>query len=60
LTWEARVERTGPAKDDAARAALPLSGIRVLDVASFIAAPVAATVLGDYGADGASGHWQST
>ena len=34
-----------------ARAALPLSGIRILDVASFIAAPVAATVLGDYGAD---------
>src|SRR3990172_2969510 len=32
-------------------AALPLAGIRVLDVASFIAAPVAATVLGDYGAD---------
>jgi formyl-CoA transferase len=31
--------------------ALPLSGIRILDVASFIAAPVAATVLGDYGAD---------
>jgi crotonobetainyl-CoA:carnitine CoA-transferase CaiB-like acyl-CoA transferase len=29
---------------------LPL-GIRVLDVASFIATPVAATVLGDYGAD---------
>ena len=29
---------------------LPLSGIRVLDVASFIAAPVAATVMGDYGA----------
>lgn len=30
---------------------LPLCGIRVLDVAAFIAAPVAATVLGDYGAD---------
>lgn len=30
---------------------LPLAGIRVLDVASFIAAPVAATVMGDYGAD---------
>ncbi len=30
---------------------LPLSGLLVLDVASFIAAPVAATVLGDYGAD---------
>ncbi len=30
---------------------LPLAGIRVLDVATFIAAPVAATILGDYGAD---------
>lgn len=32
-------------------AALPLHGITVLDVASFIAAPVAATVLADYGAN---------
>ena len=32
-------------------AALPLSGVRVLDVASFIAAPVAATVMADYGAE---------
>lgn len=31
--------------------ALPLADIVVLDVASFIAAPVAATVLSDYGAD---------
>ena len=30
---------------------LPLAGIRVLDVATFIAAPVAATILADYGAD---------
>jgi crotonobetainyl-CoA:carnitine CoA-transferase CaiB-like acyl-CoA transferase len=29
---------------------LPLAGLKVLDVASFIAAPVAATVMGDYGA----------
>ena len=29
---------------------LPLAGLRVLDIASFIAAPVAATVMGDYGA----------
>ncbi|MGC5376566.1 CoA transferase, partial [Salmonella enterica] len=36
---------------DANGAALPLDGIKVLDVASFIAAPVAATVLADYGAD---------
>jgi formyl-CoA transferase len=30
---------------------LPLAGITVLDVSSFIAAPVAATVMADYGAD---------
>ena len=30
---------------------LPLDGIRVLDVSSFIAAPAAAVVLGDYGAE---------
>lgn len=30
---------------------LPLSGLLVLDVATWIAAPAAATVLGDYGAD---------
>ena len=30
---------------------LPLKGLRVLDLASFIAAPVASTVLGDYGAE---------
>jgi crotonobetainyl-CoA:carnitine CoA-transferase CaiB-like acyl-CoA transferase len=31
--------------------ALPLSGLRVLDPASFIAGPVATTVMGDYGAE---------
>jgi crotonobetainyl-CoA:carnitine CoA-transferase CaiB-like acyl-CoA transferase len=30
---------------------LPLAGLRVLDVSSFIAAPAAAVVLGDWGAD---------
>jgi len=30
---------------------LPLAGVRVLDVSSFIAAPAAAVVLGDWGAD---------
>ena len=30
---------------------LPLQGLRVLDLASFIAAPVATTVMGDYGAE---------
>ncbi len=32
-------------------AELPLAGLRVLDVSSFIAAPAAAVVLGDFGAD---------
>ena len=32
-------------------ATLPLAGLTVLDVSSFIAAPVATTVMGDYGAD---------
>lgn len=32
-------------------ASLPLAGLRVLDVSTFIAAPVAATVMADYGAD---------
>jgi formyl-CoA transferase len=32
-------------------AELPLAGLTVLDVSSFIAAPAAATVLGDFGAD---------
>jgi crotonobetainyl-CoA:carnitine CoA-transferase CaiB-like acyl-CoA transferase len=31
--------------------ALPLAGLKVLDVSSFIAAPAAAVVLGDWGAD---------
>lgn len=44
-------QQVKPAGPEHARSTLPLSGIRILDVASFIAAPVAATVLGDYGAD---------
>src|SRR4051812_5822675 len=31
--------------------ALPLAGLRVLDISSFIAAPAAAVVLGDWGAE---------
>ncbi len=30
---------------------LPLAGLRVIDAASFIAAPAAATILADFGAD---------
>ena len=37
--------------DDEIDAELPLAGIRVLDVSSFIAAPAAAMTLGDWGAD---------
>lgn len=44
-------QKDRPVADGRAHGALPLSDIRILDVASFIAAPVAATVLGDYGAD---------
>ena len=33
------------------RGQLPLKGLRVLDLASFIAGPVATTVMGDYGAE---------
>ena len=40
---------TSPASPEIAD--LPLAGIRVLDVASYIAAPVAATMLADFGAD---------
>lgn len=39
---------TATAAEDAP---LPLKGLRVLDVSTFIAAPVAATVMADYGAD---------
>ena len=34
-----------------AEPSLPLAGLRVLDISSFIAAPAAAVVLGDWGAD---------
>jgi crotonobetainyl-CoA:carnitine CoA-transferase CaiB-like acyl-CoA transferase len=46
--WPAR-----PRSDQPERAvtALPLDGLRVLDVSSFLAAPLAATVLADFGAD---------
>lgn len=32
-------------------AALPMAGVRVLDIATFIAAPMAASILGEFGAD---------
>ena len=34
-----------------AEASLPFEGLKVIEVATFIAAPVAATILGDLGAD---------
>ncbi|MCU0627108.1 MAG: CoA transferase [Gemmatimonadaceae bacterium] len=37
--------------DAGARATLPLAGIRVIDVATVIAAPYCATILGEFGAD---------
>jgi crotonobetainyl-CoA:carnitine CoA-transferase CaiB-like acyl-CoA transferase len=40
-----------PASAEPPLSTLPLAGIRVIDAASYIAAPCAATVLGDYGAD---------
>src|SRR5215468_7839061 len=46
-----RAEMSDVADDDELDAELPLAGIRVLDVSSFIAAPAAAVTLGDWGAD---------
>jgi succinyl-CoA:(S)-malate CoA-transferase subunit A/succinyl-CoA:(S)-malate CoA-transferase subunit B len=43
-----------PARNDAATdgaTPLPLAGVRVLDVATFIAAPFCATILGEFGAE---------
>jgi crotonobetainyl-CoA:carnitine CoA-transferase CaiB-like acyl-CoA transferase len=40
-----------PAASEAADGQLPLSGIRVLDLSTFLAAPVAATLLAEFGAD---------
>ena len=37
--------------DPAPTAALPMDGVRVLDVATFIAAPFAASILGEFGAE---------
>lgn len=42
---------TGDAGPTAQAAALPLAGVRVLDIATFVAAPFAATVMADFGAD---------
>ncbi len=42
---------TGDAEPTAQAAALPLAGVRVLDIATFVAAPFAATVMADFGAD---------
>ena len=39
---------TNPAS---AKGSRPLDGIRVLDLATFVAAPFAATILGEFGAE---------
>ena len=39
------------AEQSPTRAPLPLAGIRVIDMATVIAAPFCATVLGEFGAD---------
>ena len=38
-------------RQEAARTTAPLRGIRIIDLGSVIAAPFAATILGDYGAE---------
>ena len=43
--------RIAPVTTETFASELPLSGLRVLDVGTYIAAPVTALVLGDYGAD---------
>jgi Predicted acyl-CoA transferases/carnitine dehydratase len=40
-----------PSPDDTVLPAAPLSGIRVLDLATFIAAPFSAAILGEFGAE---------
>jgi crotonobetainyl-CoA:carnitine CoA-transferase CaiB-like acyl-CoA transferase len=51
--WPAGPWPAGRRPDGAARAvtSLPLEGLRVLDCSSFLAAPLSATVLADFGAD---------
>ena len=46
--WPGQPQPDRPAREVAS---LPLAGLRVLDVSSFLAGPMAATVLADFGAD---------
>lgn len=51
-TTDPQPVETAPGRAEAAREPeLPMSGIRVIDVATFIAAPYAAAIMGEFGAD---------
>ena len=41
----------GERPDDASEKPLPLSGIRVIDVGTFLAGPYAASIMGEFGAE---------
>jgi hypothetical protein len=53
LTAFIRAQRSEVAKSKA-----PLKDVRVIDFGSVVAAPFAATVLGDYGVIGRLGDWE--
>jgi len=49
--WPVQSRSGRPGRAGRAVTSLPLHGLRVLDVSSFLAAPLSATVLADFGAD---------